>query len=128
MTYYHARIIDCPFAEAVTRVTAALAAQGFGVLTDIDIAATLKKKLGKDMPPYRILGACNPKMADRALALENKIGTMLPCNVILREIGPSRVEVAAINPVASMAAIGNPQLTEVAQSVSKMLSDAVDSA
>ncbi|MEQ9151236.1 MAG: DUF302 domain-containing protein [Parvibaculum sp.] len=126
MTYYHARTIECAFDDAVERVTAALATQGFGILTDIDVAATMKKKLGKDMAPYRILGACNPAMADRALALESRIGTMLPCNVILREVGPSRVEVAAIDPVASMGAIGNPQLADVARSVADMLTKAVD--
>ncbi|MDO8837514.1 MAG: DUF302 domain-containing protein [Parvibaculum sp.] len=128
MTYYHARTIECAFDAAVERVTTALAAQGFGILTDIDVAATMKKKLGKDMAPYRILGACNPAMADRALALENKIGTMLPCNVILRQADASRVEVAAIDPVASMGAIGNPQLTEVAKAVAGMLAAAVDAA
>lgn len=128
MTYYHARTIECTFDAAVERVTTALAAQGFGILTDIDVAATMKKKLGKDMAPYRILGACNPAMADRALALESRIGTMLPCNVIIREIGSTRVEVAAIDPVASMGAIGNPQLADVARSVADMLAKAVDAA
>ncbi|MEP0707909.1 MAG: DUF302 domain-containing protein [Parvibaculum sp.] len=126
MIYYHARTIECAFDDAVERVTAALATQGFGILTDIDVAATMKKKLGKDMAPYRILGACNPAMAARALALESRIGTMLPCNVILREVGPSRVEVAAIDPVASMGAIGNPQLADVARNVADMLAKAVD--
>lgn len=126
MSYYYARKIECEFDEAIERVTAALASYGFGILTDIDIAATMKKKLGKDMPAYRILGACNPNMADQALALENKIGTMLPCNVIVREVSPFQVEVAAINPISSMGAIGNSQLTEIAESVAKMLADAVD--
>ncbi|HMM14627.1 MAG TPA: DUF302 domain-containing protein [Parvibaculum sp.] len=128
MTYYHARTLETSFDDAVARITSALAKQGFGVLTDIDIAATMKKKLGLDMSPYRILGACNPEMAAKALEVENKIGTMLPCNVIVRESGPRWVEIAAINPLASMSAVGNPKLDQVATKVDALLRAAVDSA
>src|SRR5690606_10532634 len=106
---------------------AALARQGFGILTDIDIAATMKKKLGKEMPAYRILGACNPKLADRALTIENKIGTMLPCNVIVRRAEGEKIEIAAINPTSSMSAVGNPGLDEIAGEVASLLRTAVDS-
>ena len=128
MTYYHARTIEASFDEAVSRIVASLAKQGFGILTDIDVAATMKKKLGKDMPPYRILGACNPRMAAHALDLEDKIGTMLPCNVILRQAEAGKVEIAAINPVSSMSAVGNPGLSEVAGKVAALLAAAVDDA
>ncbi len=121
MTYYFARTIDAPFAEAVARTKAALSEQGFGVLSEIDVAATLKAKIGADLPPYLILGACNPSFAHRALLAEPKIGTMLPCNVIVREEAPGRVEIAAVDPVASMQAIENPALEETAGAVRDML-------
>lgn len=121
MTYYFARTIDAPFAEAVTRTKAALSEQGFGVLSEIDVAATLKAKIGADLPPYLILGACNPTFAHRALLAEPKIGTMLPCNVIVREEAPGTVEIAAVDPVASMQAIENPALAETAGTVRDML-------
>jgi len=127
MSYYHARIVDLPFDKAIERLTAALARQGFGILTDIDIAATMKKKLGKEMPAYRILGACNPKLADRALTIENKIGTMLPCNVIVRRAEGEKIEIAAINHASSMSAVGNPGLDEIAGEVASLLRTAVDS-
>lgn len=117
VTYYFARKLDVPFDEAVGRVTKALKGQGFGVLTDIDVKATMKKKLGVDFRQYRILGACNPPLAHQALTLEDKIGTMLPCNVVVRETDDGGVEVAAVDPVASMAAIDNPRLAEVAAEV-----------
>jgi uncharacterized protein (DUF302 family) len=108
------------------RTRAALSAHGFGVLTEIDVRATMKKKLDVDMPGYRILGACNPAMAHQALAMEPKVGAMLPCNVILREIAGG-VEVSAIDPVASMEAIPNDELKRVASKVRQMLADAVAS-
>ncbi len=127
MTYYFARTIDAPFAEAVARTKAALSEQGFGVLSEIDVAATLKAKIGADLPPYLILGACNPTFAHRALLAEPKIGTMLPCNVIVREEAPGSVEIAAVDPVASMQAIENPALAETASAVRDMLQNVIAS-
>ncbi len=127
MSYYFSKTIDMPFDDAVEHVTRALAEKGFGVLTTIDVKATMKNKLGVDGKPYKILGACNPHLAWRALQAEDKIGTMLPCNVIVTEQAPGQVEVAAVDPVASMQAIENPSLGEVAQKVRGMLAEAVDS-
>jgi uncharacterized protein (DUF302 family) len=112
---------------AEDRVRRALGDAGFGVLTEIDVQATMKKKLGEDMPGYRILGACNPKMAHQALGIESRVGAMLPCNVILREV-EGGVEVSAIDPVASMQAIDNPQLKRVAGQVRDMLAEVVSKA
>lgn len=114
--------------EAEERVRAALTDRGFGVLTEIDVAATMKKKLDKDIAPYKILGACNPKMAFEALQLEPRVGAMLPCNVILRQLGGGKVEISAVDPVASMTAIDNPGLAEVAGKVRGMLGEAVEAA
>ena len=111
-------------ADIDARTRAALTAKGFGVLTEIDVQATMKKKLDIDMPGYRILGACNPGMAHQAMGMEPKVGAMLPCNVILREV-PGGVEVSAIDPVASMAAIPNDALKQVAGQVRQMLADVV---
>jgi uncharacterized protein (DUF302 family) len=121
MSYYFSKTLQMPFDEAITRVTEELKKDGFGVLTEIDVRATLKKKLDVDFRNYRILGACNPPFAHRALLAEDKIGTMLPCNVIVQEIGEGSVEVAAIDPIASMQAIDNPGLGEIAQQVQAML-------
>jgi uncharacterized protein (DUF302 family) len=126
MTYHFSKVLGVPFDEAVSRVTEALSKEGFGVLTDIDVAATLKKKLGQDFRPYRILGACNPQLAYRALTLEDKIGTMLPCNVIVQQREGGKVEVSAVDPVASMQAIDNPDLGEVAKDVRAKLKRVVD--
>lgn len=128
MSYYFSRTIDAGFDEAVQRITAALADKGFGVLTTIDVAATMKAKIGADFRPYKILGACNPHFAWRALQSEDKIGTMLPCNVIVTEHGPGKVEIAAVDPVASMAAVENPQLGELAGTVAETLKAAVAAA
>ena len=95
--------------------------EGFGILTDIDVRETLKKKIGADVPDYRILGACNPALAYEALKLESKVGTMLPCNVVVRDAGNGQTEVAAIDPVASMQAIDNPELKQAAQGVREKL-------
>ena len=127
MSYHFTKTIDLPFDQAVVRVTEALKREGFGVLTDIDVSATLKSKLGVEFRPYRILGACNPTLANRALELEDKIGTMLPCNVIVQEHGAGNVEVSAVDPAASMQAIQNPALTEVAEDVRGRLQKVVDS-
>lgn len=126
MSYYFSKVIEAPFSEAVARAKAALAAHGFGVLSEIDVAATLKAKLGADMAPYLILGACNPEYAHRALQVESKIGTMLPCNVIVREEGSGRIEIAAVDPVASMRAVSNPALGEVAGPVRALLRDVIE--
>ena len=115
------------FEEVEGRVRAALAAQGFGVLTEIDVAATMKTKLGADMSPYRILGACNPGMAYRALQAEPRVGAMLPCNVILRSV-EGGVEVSAIDPVASMMAIENDELKSAAGEVRDKLRHALEAA
>jgi uncharacterized protein (DUF302 family) len=126
MSYYLSRTINVAFDEVVQRVTAALKEEGFGVLTDIDVQATLKAKLGAVMPPYRILGACNPSLAHRALQIEDKLGVLLPCNVIVRDAGDGQTEVAAIDPVASMDQTGNPELASVAEEVRVRLHRAVE--
>jgi uncharacterized protein (DUF302 family) len=125
MAYYFSRKIAAGFDEALDRVTRALQEQGFGILTEIDVGATLKKKLDVDFRPYRILGACNPPFAYKALQAEDKIGTMLPCNVIVQATDDGGVEIAAIDPAASMAAVDNPALEEIAAAIGKKLSTAV---
>jgi uncharacterized protein (DUF302 family) len=127
MSYYFNKTINLPFDEAVTRVTEELKKEGFGVLTEIDVKATLKKKLDVDFRNYRILGACNPPFAHQALLAEDKIGTMLPCNVIVQELAPGVVEVAAIDPVASMSAVENPGLAEIGMQVRAKLQKVVES-
>jgi uncharacterized protein (DUF302 family) len=126
MSYHFSKRLDIPFDQAVSRVTEALKREGFGLLTDIDVSATLKAKLGEDFRPYRILGACNPQLAHRALQLEDKIGTMLPCNVIVQQHADGAVEVSAVDPVASMQAISNPDLAEVAKEVQARLTRVVE--
>ena len=121
MTYYMNRILPIAFDEVVTRTKAALKAEGFGVLTEINVQETLKAKIGVDFPKYVILGACNPALAHEALLLENKVGTMLPCNVVVRDAGDGQTEVAAIDPVTSMQAIDNPALKQAAQVVQSKL-------
>jgi uncharacterized protein (DUF302 family) len=125
MSYYMNKRLKLSFDEAITRLKARLASEGFGVLTDIDVRATMKAKLGVSFRPYRILGACNPPLAHQALEAEDKIGTMLPCNVIVQEHGPNDVEVAAIDPVNSMAAIGSPALKTLAATVRDKLSNVI---
>lgn len=124
MTYYFSKAIDLPFEQAVDKVVAALKAHGFGILTRIDVQSTLKDKIGAEFRPYVILGACNPKMAYEALKAEDKIGVMLPCNVIVQEVG-GKTEVAAVDPVASMQAIQNVALAAIARSVGEELKAAV---
>jgi len=124
--YYFSKVVDLPFAAAIAATIEALGKHGFGVLTDIDVQATLKKKLDVTFRPYRILGACNPKMAHQALVAEDKIGTMLPCNVVVQELPNGSVEVSAVDPVASMQAVDNPQLADTAAKVRWMLRQVVD--
>ena len=119
------KIPDADIDAVESRTREALAAQGFGVLTEIDVKATMKKKLDVEMPAYRILGACNPGMAHQAIGIEPRVGAMLPCNVILREV-EGGVEVSAIDPVASMQAIENAELTSVAAEVRDLLAKAVE--
>jgi uncharacterized protein (DUF302 family) len=126
MAYHFSRKVNVSFDEAVARTIEALKAEGFGVLTDIDVSATLKLKLGEDFRAYRILGACNPPLAFSALQLEDKIGTMLPCNVIVQDHPGEGVEISAVDPVASMQAIENPGLAEVAKQVQAKLRRVID--
>ncbi len=126
MSYTIDRMIDnADFEEIDGRTRSALAAHGFGVLTEIDVKATMKKKLDVNMDPYRILGACNPQMAHQAIGMEPRIGAMLPCNVILRAV-EGGVQVSAVDPVASMQAIDNDALHTVAGQVREMLSAVVN--
>lgn len=126
MTYTINRmILDAGIDDVDTRARRALVDHGFGVLTEIDIKATMKAKLDVEMPAYRILGACNPKMAYQAIGIEPRVGAMLPCNVLLREV-EGGVEVSAIDPVASMQAIENPELTSLAGEVRDLLVKAVE--
>jgi uncharacterized protein (DUF302 family) len=127
MSYYFSKRLRVPFADAVERVTAALKVEGFGILTEIDVRATLKKKLDVDFRPYKILGACNPQMAHQALQSEPMIGAMLPCNVVVQEVGDGEVEVAAVDPVASMNAIENSALGAVALEVQSRLKAVISS-
>ena len=127
MKYYFSKAITLSFDDAIEKVMAELKKEGFGILTDIDVKQTLKKKLDVDFKKYRILGACNPPFAYKALQAEDKIGTMLPCNVIVQEIEGGRVEVAAIDPVASMQAVTNPALEEVAEQVRGKLKKVIES-
>ena len=126
MSYHFTTTLDMPFDQAVEHTTKALADKGFGVLTQIDVAATMKKKLDVDYPPYLILGACNPKFAHKALQMENKIGTMLPCNVLVQQNEEGKVEVSAVDPAASMQAIDNTGLGDIASEVRGMLQDMIN--
>lgn len=127
MSYYFSAILSVPFDAAVQRVVEVLKQEGFGIITEIDVKDTLKKKINVDFHRYRILGACNPTLAYEALQLENKVGTMLPCNVIVQEIAQDKTEVAAIDPVASMQAIDNPQLKQAALKVQVKLHKVIES-
>jgi len=126
MGYYFNKTISIPFDEAIEKVTEGLKQEGFGILSDIDVKATLKKKLDVDFKRYRILGACNPQFAYKALQAEDKIGTMLPCNVIVQELMGGEVEVAAIDPEASMQAVQNPNLKEIAEQVQAKLKRVIE--
>lgn len=125
-TYYHARTVDLSLEEAEKRVRSELENEGFGVLTEIDVKTTLKKKLDVDFRPYKILGACNPPAAHQALSVEDKIGTMLPCNVVVQETEDGRTEIAAVDPVASMQAADNEALRPIAEEIRDRLRTAID--
>jgi uncharacterized protein (DUF302 family) len=126
MGYYFSKILALTFEKAVALAAEKLKERGFGIITEIDVTKTMKSKIGVDFRPYRILGACNPALAHEALKLEDNVGTMLPCNVIVQELAPGRVEVAAIDPVASMAAIDNPALVEKAAIVREKLKAVIE--
>jgi uncharacterized protein (DUF302 family) len=126
MAYYFAKTLNMDFDAAIAATKQALAQHGFGVLTEIDVKDTLHKKLGAQFRPYRILGACNPSMALKALGAEDKIGVMLPCNVIVQERTDGRIEVAAVDPVASMQAVDNPALSPIAEEVRENLRKVIE--
>ncbi len=125
MSYYISRTLDKPFDSVITEVTARLKEQGFGLLTDIDVQATLKAKLDVDIGKYRILGACNPGFAHEALKIEEKLGVMLPCNVIVRDTADGRTEVASVDPVVAMERTGNAALASTAEEVRRRLSQVI---
>jgi len=126
MSYYFSKMVDLPFDKAADHARAVIADHGFGVLTEIDVSATLKKKIGADLPPYLILGACNPKMAYQAIQAEDKIGLMLPCNIIVQQKEDGKVEVSGLDPIASMQAVGNTALEETATKVRAMLKEIIE--
>ena len=127
MKYYFNKTLDISFDEAIERVTEKLKKEGFGILTDIDVQNTLKKKLDVSFRKYRILGACNPQFAYKALQNESRIGTMLPCNVIVQETEGGDVEVSAVDPISSMRAVQNPDLEDIANQVQAKLKSVVES-
>ncbi|NIM57980.1 MAG: DUF302 domain-containing protein [Candidatus Aminicenantes bacterium] len=125
MSYYFSKKINESYEKTLEKVIESLKSEGFGILTEIDVKETLKNKLDVDFQKYKILGACNPPFAYEALKAENKIGTMLPCNVIVQEMSEGQMEVAAVDPVASMKAIDNPALLEIANQVQGKLKKVV---
>ncbi len=127
MSYYFAKTLEMAFAETVRHATNALKNEGFGIITEIDVRQTLKNKLNVEFREYRILGACNPGLAHEALQIEDKVGTMLPCNVVVQDLGGGRTEVAAIDPVASMQAIDNSRLKAAAERVRAKLKSVIAS-
>lgn len=126
MSYYKAKIVDLSFNEAIQKATDELKKVGFGVLTEIDVKETLKKKIDVDFRNYKILGACNPKFAHKALTAEDKIGVLLPCNVIVQETEDGKVEVAIMNPAEAMSVVGNEELNPIATEVNKLLETALE--
>lgn len=126
MDYYFSKILDNSFEEAIDKVTKELKEEGFGILTEIDVKETFKKKLDVDFRKYKILGACNPKLAHQAISSESKIGTMLPCNVIVQETEDGKTEVAAVDPVASMSAVENKELGATAQEVRSRMKTVIE--
>mgnify|MGYP003573927511 CR=1 FL=1 len=127
MSYYYTKTIEATLEEAEVKTREQLQAQGFGVLTEIDVSATLKNKIDVDFRPYKILGACNPPFAHKSLQAEDKIGLMLPCNVVLQEWGPGKVEVSVIDPLAAMEPVKNESLGEIAGQVADKLKKVIDS-
>lgn len=126
MSYYYSKIVSGEFDAVIEKVIAELQKEGFGVLTNIDMQATIKNKLGMDFRKYRILGACNPPFAIKALEAEDKIGTLLPCNVMIQETADGKVEVAAINPRQSMIAVGSEELNEIATEIGVKLQKVIN--
>lgn len=126
MSYSFGRTVDAKFDDVVARAREALAGEGFGVLTEIDIAKTLQAKLGVEMPPYLILGACNPPLANRALQAEPEIGALLPCNVVVREDEAGNVQVTAMDPESVLELVGKPEVGEIAREVKERLGRALD--
>ena len=126
MSYYFTKVLDTSFGEAIDKVTQELKEEGFGILTEIDVKETFKKKLDVDFRKYRILGACNPQMAHKAISTESKIGTMLPCNVIVQETEDGKTEVSAVDPVASMSSVKNDELGSIAGEVRDKLKTVID--
>lgn len=126
MTYHFTKKLEGEFEDVIRQVTEALKQEGFGVLTEIDVQQTLKKKLNADFRKYHILGACNPTLAHQALQIEDKIGTMLPCNVVVQQMRDGSIEVSAVDPVASMQAVGNAELISVAESVREKLRTVIE--
>ena len=126
MSYFMAKTIQAPFDAVVDSVTGQLKSRGFGVLSDIDVQATMKAKIGAEMPRYRILGACNPRIANQALQAEPRIGVLLPCNVVVRELSDRETEVVAVDPVASLERTGNAGLRAAAEEVKRLLGEAVN--
>jgi uncharacterized protein (DUF302 family) len=127
MSYYFNTLLNTSFSSAEEKVKDTLKSEGFGILTEIDVTATLKTKLDVEFRPYKILGACNPSFAYKALQSEDKIGTMLPCNVIIQELENGKIEVAAVDPVASMQSIENESLAEVASAIREKLKKVIES-
>ncbi|WP_116811361.1 DUF302 domain-containing protein [Steroidobacter cummioxidans] len=127
MAYYIAKSVPGPFDRVLSNVIEQLKREGFGVLSDIDVQATLRSKIGAEMPRYRILGACNPTFAHDALQIEDKLGVLLPCNVIVREQSEGRIEVASIDPVVAMERTGNPALADTAAEVRRRLTSVIES-
>ncbi len=125
MKYYIGKVLNTDFETAVSKTKEALQKEGFGVLSEIDIHEKLKEKLDVDFRKYKILGACNPPLAHEALQIEDKVGTMLPCNVIVQQLDEKRVEIAAVDPLASMKAIENEELTKIAKKVKEKLENVI---
>lgn len=126
MSYYFSKILNVSFDEAINKITEELKKEGFGILTEIDVKEAMKKKLNVDFRKYKILGACNPPFAHKALQTEDKVGTMLPCNVIVQETPEGKIEAAAIDPIASMQAVENQALKEIAIEVQGKLKKVID--